>query len=347
MKIFLTIGCLISWIPLAAASVSAGSAIQEIWVSTPSALNRTVEFAYRMPQHPAITQSHFANRQPNRQHDQVLMLVRGYNGSGKAWITGENAWTRFADREGMILLAPTFKTDVQEVHSHKGYYYPELWSGKATLEALRQLHERTGADVKKILLFGFSAGAHFTHGFALWKPGRVKAFVAYSGGWWSKPTAALRDVPALILCGEADPRLEPTLEFFQEGAALHLPWIWRSYAGLGHEMRPEIIRMSEAFLAYYAKEHSLTTSDQTNQMNQTNTGKRSLTVNAVPTPLTTSNAPKNAISSKSWVGDIQTYETYPAGSTQAKQIPQEERVVLPSAQLAKAWRLGTAPASHH
>ena len=111
-----------------------------------------------------------------------------------------------------------------------------------------------GAKVNtdKILIFGFSAGAHVAHRFALWKPERVKAFVAYSAAWWDRPTDKLRDVPALIMCGEQDERLGATREFFERGLKLDLPFIWRAYRGVGHQMTPAVQRMAEAFLRHYA-----------------------------------------------------------------------------------------------
>ena len=47
----------------------------------------------------------------------------------------------------------------------------------------------------------------------------MKAFVAYSGGWWDAPTDRLKGVPALIMCGEEDERYQATYEFFQKGLA--------------------------------------------------------------------------------------------------------------------------------
>jgi dienelactone hydrolase len=40
---------------------------------------------------------------------------------------------------------------------------------------LEQVGKEAGVQTDKILIFGFSAGAHFAHRFALWKPERVKA----------------------------------------------------------------------------------------------------------------------------------------------------------------------------
>jgi pimeloyl-ACP methyl ester carboxylesterase len=180
----------------------------------------------------------------------VLLLIPGFNGSGAAMLGGR--WAQFADECGLLLLAPTFHSNVEELHRREGYYYPELWSGAVIEQALAEVARRERINTDKILIFGFSAGAHVAHRFALWKPDRVKAFVAYSAAWWDPPTEKLRDVPALIMCGEQDERLGATREFFERGLKLDLPFVWRAYRGVGHQMTPAVQRMAEAFLRHYA-----------------------------------------------------------------------------------------------
>jgi dienelactone hydrolase len=161
-------------------------------------------------------------------------------------------WKNFASKYHLILLAPTFTTSPEELKNRKGYYYPDQWSGDATEEALAELGRQENVSTDKILIFGFSAGAHFAHRFALWKPDQVKGFVAYSAGWWDDPTEKLAHVPALIMCGEADPRYDATWQFMFQGQLLNLPWVWRSYQGTGHEMTPAVQKMAESFLRHYA-----------------------------------------------------------------------------------------------
>lgn len=232
----------------------------------------------------------------------VLLLIPGHNGPGEAMLDAR--WRHFADDHNLILLAPTFISSAspQEIQ-HRGYYYPELGSGHAIEEALAEVHQRTGVSADHILIFGFSAGAHFAHRFALWEPDRVAAFVAYSAGWWSDPTPALAHVPALIMCGESDPRYEPTRAFMEAGLALHLPFIWRSYKNTGHQLTPAARSMSEAFLAYYA-----------DQMKEGSEAQ---------------------VQSQVLYGDIQTYQVVAA--SQKDTIPEEVRILLPSQSLADTW----------
>ena len=244
----------------------------------------------------------------------VLVLVPGYNGSGRDML--DAGWTEFAEREGLVLLAPTFETNVGELRRAEGYYYPEQWSGAVVEAGVRELERREGVDTRKILIYGMSAGAHFAHRFALWKPESVKAFVACSAGWWSEPTEKLSGVPALIMCGESDPRYRATLEFFDKAIAVGLPWVWRSYRYTGHDLTPAARRMAEVFLAHYAKE-----------MRKLRCARSSLSPD-----------PEAAASGKSqdWLwGDRQTYRW--VGADQADEIPPAVRVKLPSKEVAEVW----------
>ncbi len=263
-------------------------------VSTPSELNKEAVFWYRAPVGGAS--------------EGVLMLVPGCNGDGRGMLNETGPWARFADEAHLVLVGPTFKTTLEELHSRHGYYYPELWSGEATLKALEQIRAKTGVRSDKLLIFGFSAGAHFAHRFALWKPDKVTAFVAYSAGWWDAPKTTLHDTPGLIMCGEADERFEMTYSFFAQGRRLGLPLIWRGYHDVGHELKPQVLRMAQAFLGYYAQQQNL---EQVARRRQP--------------------------SGTFFVGDIQSYHFYPENSPEAAHIPPESRVALPSLELAEVW----------
>lgn len=133
------LGCL-------AFSILEANGVRELQISTPSPLNKSVHFYYRQPKQPNVVG--------------MLLLMPGSNGSGQALLNSKNGWCDFADEVGLVLLAPTFKTTLEEIHSRQGYYYPDQWSGQATLEAIDRIGAITGANHRQILIFGFSAGAH-------------------------------------------------------------------------------------------------------------------------------------------------------------------------------------------
>lgn len=274
-------------LPGGAAAEGAADNFQEI--TTPAVLGQhdAVSFYYRMP---------VASAPPAG----LLLLVPGYNGSGHEFLRASASWYPLADAAKLVLVSPTFHSTQEEIHSRRGYYYPGLWSGAATIEAVDRIASKTGVSSNQLLIFGFSAGAHFAHRFALWNPGRVKAFVAYSAGWWDAPTDRLKGVPALIMCGERDERYQATYDFFEKGLALGLPWIWRSYSGTGHQITPSVTRMAQAFLDFYAS----------------------------------NKAPEH------WIGDAQTYRFYPADADEVQFIPPEAAIRLPSKTMANIWSHG-------
>ena len=150
----------------------------------------------------------------------LLVLVPGYNGCGERMF--DTRWKVFAEKNGFVLLAPTFKAEGME-NNHGKDYYPEQGSGKILEDGIAEAGRRYGVQTEKVLFFGFSAGAHVSHRFALWKPDRVEAYVAVSAAWWSEPTEKMRDVPALIMCGEDDPEVRAQPRIFQERPGAGLP----------------------------------------------------------------------------------------------------------------------------
>ena len=239
----------------------------------------------------------------------MLVLVPGYNGKGEQMLDAR--WKAFAGKNGLVLLAPTFHAEGKENNEGRGYYYPEQGSGEVMEMALVELHKRTGVETEKVLFFGFSAGAHYVHRFALWKPRRVKALVAYSAGWWSEPTARLKNVPALVMCGETDERFGATFDFFQKGRRLGCPWVWRSYKNTGHVLTPAVREMAGFFLAHYAGGEE-----------QAGMGGRSEEQAGMPvSPLR--------------YGDIQTFKS--VGRAERETIPEEFRIELPSQAVAAVW----------
>jgi len=83
----------------------------------------------------------------------VLMMVPGCNGDGRGMLNEAGPWARFADEAHLVLVGPTFKTTLEEVHSRQSYYYPELWSGAATLKAMEQIRAEKGGPSCEIFFF--------------------------------------------------------------------------------------------------------------------------------------------------------------------------------------------------
>ena len=114
---------------------------------------------------------------------------------------------------------------------------------------------------------------------------------------YANPKKTLRNTLGIIMCGEADERFEPTYAFFAQGRKLGLPLVWRGDTSVGHELTPQVVKMAQAFLKFYAN------------------GEK----------------PQNL------VGDIQYYRFYEPGSVDEERVPPESRVILPSRKVAEAF----------
>ncbi len=227
----------------------------------------------------------------------LLLVLGGIGSDGHVICHGRNFWTEFADENQCWLLSATFPP-VKDVHDRKNcYYYPESGSMRWLLQQIDALADKENIRDKKLLLYGISGGAHFVHRFTLWRPERVKAAVAYSAAWWDEPTEKIRTVPMLIMCGEEDPRYEPSIAFYRRVSLLGCPVLWRSFPRLAHEEDLRVIRLAQAFLRAFLDHKP----------------------------------------SWSWVGDIQEWRTYPADSLEVREIPLEYRVKIPSEEVARLW----------
>jgi len=179
----------------------------------------------------------------------ILVLSPGYNGNGRDWIT-KAVWQNFARDHDLDLVGVSFASEGEVLREGRGYYYPSQGSGQLLLNGI---HGKFDADVP-LLLYGFSGGAHFTSGFAEWKPERVLGWCAYSADWWIKPTFNSSCPPGLVACGVEDERYGASLLYFKEGRALGKPWLWLSAPLTGHRIyQPAEDFVRDYFAAILAK----------------------------------------------------------------------------------------------
>jgi predicted esterase len=114
---------------------------------------------------------------------QVLVAIHGMGGNGPQFCQDLLA---AADRNGWIVVAPTFKyqdyKNVDLVLQDDTTFIPQI---AATLDALPA---RTGLLVRdKVLLYGHSRGAQMVHRFATVYPERVAGVAAISAGSYTLP----------------------------------------------------------------------------------------------------------------------------------------------------------------
>ena len=168
----------------------------------------------------------------------------------------------------------------------------------------------------KLLYYGHSAGSQCSNLFAAWRPDAVRAWVAHGCGIFYKPALAMRNVPGLVTCGEADTaRCIISRRFVQQCLKQGQNVIWRSYPNSPHDVPKDSLKLARAVLTYY---HTAYPSD------------------LLPSRLASTRrteVPHPAL----FVGDDSDHAYYPVGSAKADAISPVDRVSLPTEDIARAW----------
>lgn len=170
----------------------------------------------------------------------LVVGVHGLGGNGKGAM-GLSPWAV----DDVIVLGPSFVNGYQS-------------GDGANADKLQELITKIGTKWKlhpKILLHGFSAGAQFTHRFAIRHPELVAVASAHSAGSWSPPDEKSRSVFFAVSCGEndtqkADPRLELNRldglrSFVKSLEEQKVPHEAKTWPGVGHSQCPQVIEMAE------------------------------------------------------------------------------------------------------
>jgi len=288
--------------------------VEKFVVPTKSKENAEVPFYVRIP---AGYRQH-----PESKSYRVLLSCPVVNGDGLKNLTANSEFPAVADERGWFIVSPTFKQTGAETRDRKlSYYYPETFSGKAVLDALDLIQKKYPIATDGLLLHGFSGGAQFVHRFAIWMPDRVVAVVVNSSSWFDDPSEKSQQIGWLVTIGESDPSYENTLMFVQKLKQAGALPVLRSYLAMTHERGAKVPALDTEFLKFYDD----LTRDKLS-------AKRSF---FSPKP-----QPMIPASRMPFVADTQKWRYYKSTSDAAKEIPEEERIYLPSETIAKLW--GTA-----
>ena len=131
----------------------------------------------------------------------VLVFVHDTDGSGRDFI---RTWRDHADREGFIVVCPTFP---------QGYQALEGGEDEALIAILDEVGQRY-PTAEGAIASGFSGGAQFAHRFAFAHPERVRAVAVHSVGSYDTPPEHTRHLPFLVTVGLNDTsRVEAAYQF--------------------------------------------------------------------------------------------------------------------------------------
>ena len=182
------------------------------------------------------------------------------------------------------------------------YWKPEKWSGQALLDALSEIKRSYRIDDSRIAYYGYSAGSQAANLFPAWRPGRCRAWASHACGVFHEPKSVLRAVPGLVTCGDADAaRYVISRDFVSRARKCGIDVIWKSFPNHSHDVPPDSLRLARAFFAYYLC------------------------------------GGEAARKGPSFVGDDQDATYYPADCVEAEFVQPQDRVRLPTAEIAAAW----------
>ena len=286
---------LVTWAILICSAAFAQN-VSCITVRTQAVNNRNVSVWYRVPEH--------YREIPGRKW-RVLVIFGGRNCGGSNEVSNAFGWAKWADRNGVFIVAPGFRDD--------RYWEPQAWSGRALLSALEQIGKSYEIDQKHLLYYGYSAGSQASNLFAAWRPDLCRAWVSHACGVFHEPSIRMRRTPGLVTCGDADAARDIlSREFVAKSRRVGQQVMWKSYPNHPHDVPQGSLALARAFLEHYDAMHR-------DDLQGGGSGNGA------------------SVSGAQFVGDDPGGTYWPVGSPEAQSIPPEDRVSLPSRLLADAW----------
>jgi poly(3-hydroxybutyrate) depolymerase len=128
----------------------------------------------------------------------VLFVLHGTTRNATRYLA---AWVDHAKKHNLLVLVPEFSNalypraagyNLGNMVDGSGKAQPrELWSFAVIDRVFDDAVRRFGLSAKKYSMFGHSAGAQFTHRYALfWNTERLDNLVVANAGWYTAPTEA-------------------------------------------------------------------------------------------------------------------------------------------------------------
>lgn len=138
----------------------------------------------------------------------------------------------YAEREGVILIAPVFKRAVFPGYQRLVANAEGVRPDDVIEQVVDEVRELSGLPQSRLYLFGFSGGGQFVHRYLMRHPERVAAAVIGAAGWYTFPDPELGyprglkskrnptlarnvgkflQIPVTVLVGEQDIQRDPAL----------------------------------------------------------------------------------------------------------------------------------------
>ena len=118
----------------------------------------------------------------------VLVLVHGISRNAEELI---QTFAPLAEKHGFALIAPVFSKEYAKDYQRLGRIGRGPRSDYQLFAILQDYKHKYSQNFDKFNLFGYSAGAQFSHRFAFAHPNVVKKVALAAAGWYSLPTTSL------------------------------------------------------------------------------------------------------------------------------------------------------------
>lgn len=206
------------------------------FISTTNYANTELGYYYYIPK----------NIKKNKiQKAPFLIIVPGLSGNGQDIVT--QPFKDFAQQNGFVIIAPSFKEDDNNWESKTSYQYPAAWSGKAFNKILSDFYDKQHIRSKELYIFGISAGAQFAQRYSLIYPETVTACFLCAPGGVTVPTSKQKTRFVITVGNKDIPiRKQEAARFYKSAKALGIDVKYKEY-NIGHSLSKEQIQDSLVF----------------------------------------------------------------------------------------------------
>lgn len=196
--------------------------------------------------------------------------------------------------------------------------FGEEWSA-----AVRKVSHEFKIPEKDMLLYGISRGAAFAYQIAMRYPQRFLAVHTHIGRHYNNelPREA-KGTFWLVTTGEVDRGYGDSFDLYSKLKQLGAPVMFKAGESLGHAPRRDIDELGSAFFRYAMQLRSQCEKEKS----RSRAGK--------DTPVSLFH---KAVTTPPWFGDYINQQAVQAGTADADSIPIEQRIALPTEEIAKAW----------
>ncbi len=266
--------------------------------------NNYVEICYRVPKK--------YDRKSKKLY-RILIYLTWRWPAGERKINDHFQFIKWADENDIFLVA---------LRLHKKDRNPNNGSGQSFFKAIDKLKAiYPNIFSERMFYFGYSGGAEVANMLAEYAPERCLAWFAQGCGVWHKPSSKMKNIPGFVVCGNADvQRYILSRSYIKKYHKYGEKIIFKTTENAGHDVQSEFIgKNAIVFFNHYNELHKYELDNSSRPINMLN----------------------NHVKEKMrYIGDDQDgvfYKISKENIAKIKMISNDDRILFPSLELAKAW----------